>query len=40
VRLLADLFTAAQELGDDDLELAVEQVKVFGRSRPRSKRKR
>ena len=39
-RLLVELFTAARELSDSDLELAVEQVKVFGRSRPRAKRKR
>ncbi|MCI0429615.1 MAG: helix-turn-helix domain-containing protein [Rhodospirillales bacterium] len=39
-RLLAELFIAARELSDSDLELAAEQVKVFSRSRPRGKRKR
>jgi transcriptional regulator with XRE-family HTH domain len=39
-RLLAELFTAVRELSDSDLELAVEQVKVLDRARPRSKRKR
>lgn len=39
-RLLSELFMAARELSDADLELAVEQVKVFARSRPRGKRKR
>jgi transcriptional regulator with XRE-family HTH domain len=39
-RLMSELFNAARELGDPDLELALEQVKVLSRARPKGKRKR
>jgi transcriptional regulator with XRE-family HTH domain len=39
-RLMSELFNAARELGDADLELALEQVRVLSRARPKGKRKR
>ena len=39
-RLMSELFNAARELTDADLELALEQVKVLSRARPKGKRKR
>ena len=39
-RLMSELFNAARELADADLELALEQVRVLSRARPKGKRKR
>jgi transcriptional regulator with XRE-family HTH domain len=39
-RLMSELFNTARELADADLELALEQVKVLSRARPKVKRKR
>ena len=39
-RLMSELFNAARELTDADLELALEQVKVLSRARRKGKRKR
>jgi transcriptional regulator with XRE-family HTH domain len=39
-RLMSELFSSARELTDADLELALEQVKVLSRARPKGKRKR
>jgi hypothetical protein len=37
---MSELFNAARELADADLELALEQVRVLSRARPKGKRKR
>jgi transcriptional regulator with XRE-family HTH domain len=39
-RLLSELFNAARELSDADLEITVEQVKAFGKGRPKGGRRR